>query len=54
MQFKRTLGNNNTVGYLTLPKEIIAWLGAELNSEIIIEDKKDQNGNYIKIYKGGE
>ena len=54
MQFKRILGNNNTVGYLSFPKEIIEWLNVELNSEIIMEDKEDKNGRYIKLYKGGE
>jgi len=51
MRFGRTIGDNNGVLYIPIPKDLAIHVGLEKGTEIQLQDENGKHGKYISIWK---
>jgi len=51
MRFEKTIGDNNGVLYIPIPKDLAIHIGLEAGMPIEIQDENGKHGKYISIWK---
>lgn len=51
MKFEKTIGDNNGVLYIPIPKDLAIYLGLKAGTPVEIQDEEGKKGKYASIWK---